>query len=252
MKKIFLLAAILVSAAALAQWPGDFYVASKGGLSLREKQDAGSRLLTTIPYGAKIKLSYPDESVPVTLEGMTGSWAKTTYGGKTGYVVNLYLLPWAVPVAATKTLKQYLARVSPAAGAAVNVKNGNPDLFEAGVTSMKKQIFRNGAEYHEEQFYESNNDSYFLPGFSMEQGFLLMRLIPEFSPVFDTKAPFPLESKKYQRNGKEYSLVVEKETLSETYTIITRIKVEYEDGVFYTFEMFLLGGQLVISFGGGV
>lgn len=252
MKKILFLAAILVSATTLAQWPGDFYVAAKSGLSLREKQGAGSRLITTIPYGTKIKVSYPDESVSITLEGMTGSWAKTTYGGNTGYVADLYLLPWAVPAAATKTLKQYLAQVSPAAGAAVNVKNENPDLFEDGVTSMKKQIFRNGAEYHEEQFYESNNDSYFLPGFSMEQGFLLMRLIPEFVPVFDSKAPFPLESKKYQRNGKEYSLFVEKEILSDTYTIINRIKVEFEDGVFYTFEMFRLGGQLVISFGGGV
>jgi len=252
MKKLILCLTLFVSIAACAQWPGDFYVAVKGGLALREKQDAGSKLLATIPFGTKIKVSYTDESTPITLEGMTGSWARTSYGGKTGYVVNIYLLPWAVPSVASKTLKQYLAQVSPAAGAAVNVKQGNPNLFEAGVSTMKKQIFRNGSEYHEEGFYESNNDSYFLPGFTMEQGFLLLRLIPEFRPVFDITEPFPAETRKYNRNGKEYALTVEKESLSDTYTIVTRIKVEYEEGAFYTFEMFQLGGQLVISFGGGV
>lgn len=252
MKKIALIIFLTITISARAQWPGDFYVAAKGGLSLREKQDAGSKLLATIPYGTKIKVSYTDETVNITLEGMEGGWAKTTYGGKTGYVVNIYLLPWPPPKATVKTLKQYLPQVSPVAGPAVNVKNGNPDLFEAGVSSMKKQIFKNGAEYHEEGFYESNNDNYFLPGFTMEQGFVLLRLIPEFSPVFGSNESYPGESRKVTKNQKEYTITVEKEKLSDTLDMITKIKVEYEDGAFYSFEMFQLGGQLVISFGGGV
>lgn len=252
MKKIFLLSLLIISLTATAQWPGDFYVAAKSGLSLREKQEAVSKLLATIPYGTKIKVSYADETVNITLEGMEGGWAKTSYGGKTGYVVNTYLLPWPPPKATVKTLKQYLPQVSPVAGPAVNVKSGNPDLFEAGVSSMKKQIYKNGAEYHEEGFYESNNDSYFLPGFTMEQGFVLIRLIPEFNMVFGANETYPAETKTITKNGKEYTITVEKEKLSDALSMVTKIKVEYEDGAFYTFEMFQLGGQLVISFGGGV
>ena len=33
---------------------------------------------------------------------------------------------------------------------------------------------------------------------------------------------------------------------------IKRIVIEFADGAIYTFEMFQLGNQLVISFGGGV
>lgn len=251
MKKFFLLALIFITADSMAQWAGTFYVAAKSGLSLREKQDINSKVLAKIPYGTKITVTYPDETINISSEGMDGAWAKTTFGGKSGYVVNSYLLPWPPPKATVKTLKQYLPQVSSAAGVPVVVKSNSIESLESGGSSMKKQLFKNGAEYHEEQFYESNNDSYFLPGFTLQQGFLLIRLISEFKDVFAETAVFPRSDITTKRGQSDHIIKVEKEKLGDS-DWINKIKVEYEDGAYYAFEMFLLGGQLVISFGGGV
>lgn len=250
MRKVFLMALIFITIGSSAQWPGNYYVAAKSGLSLREKQDINSKVLVKIPYGTKISISYTDEQVNVSAEGMEGSWAKTTYNGKTGYVVNVYLLPWAPPKATVKTMKQYLPQVSAVAGVPVVIK-GNTESLESGGSNMKKQLFKNGAEYHEETFYEANNDAYFLPGFTLQQGFVLVRLIPEFKDVFGPDEIFPTESKTFKKGEREYRLTVDKEKSGE-FDWIEKISVEYEDGAIYNFEMFILGGQLVISFGGGV
>src|SRR5690349_5381753 len=111
MRKFLFLALIVFTIDGMAQWPGTFYVAAKNGLSLREKQDLSSKVLVKIPYGTKITVSYTDETVNISSEGMEGQWANTSFGGKKGYVVNTYLLPWPPPKATVKTLKQYLPQV---------------------------------------------------------------------------------------------------------------------------------------------
>ena len=251
MRKFILLALMVSAIDSMAQWPGTFYVAAKSGLSLREKKDPNSNLLIKIPYGTKISVSYTDETVNNLSEGMEGQWAKTSFNGKSGYVVNSYLLPWPPPKANVKTLKQYLPQVSTVAGAPVLVKSSSIESLESGGSNTKKQLFKNGAEYHEESFYESNNDAYFLPGFTLQQGFILVRLIPEFKDVFTENAVFPNGDVTTKRGQSDYSIKVEKEKMGDGFWV-NKIKVEYEDGAYYTFEMFLIGGQLVISFGGGV
>ncbi|MBI5858278.1 MAG: SH3 domain-containing protein [Sphingobacteriales bacterium] len=252
MRRYLFLAMMFVSLHPVAQpgLTGPYYVAAKNGLSLREKKDAQSKLLATIPYATKLTVTYPDEIVNITLEGIESAWAKTTFNGKTGYIVNTYLLPWPPPKATIKTMKQYLPQVSAVAGAPVVIK-ANIESLESGGANLKKQLFKNGAEYHEETFYEANNDSYFLPGFTLQQGFVLARLIPEFKDVFSADEAFPSESKTFTKNGHEYRLIVDAEKIGD-YTWINKISIEYEDGAIYSFQMFLLGGQLVISFGGGV
>lgn len=249
MRKILLLAFIVVSINCTAQISGTLYVGAKTGLSMREKKDPNSKVLVKIPYGTKIMINYPDDIVNITTEGIEGAWAKTTYNGKTGYIVNSYLLPWPPPKATVKTMKQYLPQVTTAAGAPVVVKVGSIESLEAGGSTTKKQLYKNGAEYHEEIFYEANNDIYFLPGFTLEQGFILLRLIPEFKSVFGDTDELPTEDKTIKKGDNEYTIKVEK---VENTSWLQRIRIEYADGAYYTFEMFLLGGQLVISYGGGV
>lgn len=251
MRNFFLLALIVTTIDCMAQWPGSFYVAAKSGLSLREKQDINSKVLVKIPYGTKITVAYPDETINISSEGIDGAWAKTTFNGKSGYVVNSYLLPWPPPKATVKTLKQYLPQVSVIAGTPVVVKSASIESLESGGSNMKKQVFKNGSEYHEESFYESNNDIYFLPGFTLQQGFVLIRLIAEFKDVFAENAVFPNTDLTTKRGQSDYIIKVEKEKMGDS-DWINKITVEYEDGAYYTFEMFQLGGQLVISFGGGV
>ncbi len=249
MKKFLLLAFIVFSMDCLAQISGTLYVAAKGGLSLREKKDANSKVLVQIPYGTKVSINYPDEIVNITSDGIIGAWAKTSFNGKTGYIVNSFLLPWPPPKTTVKTMKQYLLQVSPAAGAPVIVKAGSIESLEAGGSNTKKQLYKNGAEYHEETFYEAGNDIYFLPGFTIEQGFILLRLLPEFKAVFGETDIFPMEDKTIKRGDDDYRIRVEKMEASDW---IENIKIDYVEGAFYTFEMFLLGGQLVINFGAGV
>ena len=61
MKKLILLPLLFVSCILFAQQYGTMYVAAKTGLSVREKQDAASKVLDKIPYGTKITLLETNE-----------------------------------------------------------------------------------------------------------------------------------------------------------------------------------------------
>jgi hypothetical protein len=228
-----------------------WYVAAKNGISIREKPDVKSAVVGNILYGTDIAISYPDSTISISTEGLRGRWVQTTYGGKTGYIINSYLLPEPAPKAATKTMKEYLAQLSATAGPVLLVKRGSMNNVEEGGTETKKQLYRNGAEYHSVAGYEWNNDTYFLPGFTVEQGFILLRLLPEFKTVFRYNDVFPVKNGIVKKGEIEYDIRIDSETISRE-RWVKKIAIEFADGAVYTFEMFTLGNQLVISFGGGV
>ena len=263
MRKLLLLTLIITVIAfdCYSQWPGTYYVAAKSGLSLREKQDVNSNLLVKIPYGTKVTVSYLDESVRYIAEGMEGHWANITYNGKKGYIVNTYLLPWPPPKITQSTpekpfgMKNYFAQVSTPFSQKLILKSGKPGGVDDSGWELNKQLYKNGAEWHHLTAWESGSDEYFLPGFTLEQGFLLARLIPEFSEVFDENDAFPTESRTFKKGDVEYIIKVDKQTYGEgenTYSWIERIHIEFSPGASYSFDLFRLGNQLVISFGGGV
>lgn len=243
-KKIFLVAFLFIRCSSFAQ---DWYVAAKSGLSMRDKPDAKATVLEKISYGTKLTVIYPDQFVEISTEGMVGYWAKTTYNGKTGYIVNSYLLPWIPPKATIKTMKEYFQQISIPAVAPFTFQNGDPDSLEGEFYIIKKHLYKNGAELHEEGFYESNNNNYFLPGFTMQQGFILARLIPEFKDVFSNADVFPKNDTTVKRGEKEIQIKVYKDG-----DWINRITADYEEGAVYNFSMSVIGGQLMISFGGGL
>lgn len=55
-------------------------VIAKSGLNMRQKARVTAKVITAIPYGAK-----------VTVKKTGATWAKISYAGKTGYVVKKYL-----------------------------------------------------------------------------------------------------------------------------------------------------------------
>ncbi|MBK7561398.1 MAG: SH3 domain-containing protein [Chitinophagaceae bacterium] len=254
MKSFFLLAFMIMSLGATAQlMGGTMYVAAKTGLSIREKPETGAKVLDKIPYGTKITLlEYGEEKKSIVTEGILGYWQKVKFNNKTGYIVDTYLFPWAPPKLATiKEMKNYLSQVTVPYGGKLIVKSGNMNNMEEGGWEIQKQLYKNGAEWHRHLGYEYGSDVYFLPGFSLQQGFLLLRLIPEFKEVFGEKDVFPTESKTFKKGEVEYELKVEKEMFGDA-AWYTKIKMEYADGAFYMFEMYLLDNQLVIFFGSGV
>ena len=259
MKKIYFLVplvfGIVVSLNVIAQeMGGTMYVAAKTGLSIREKPDATAKVLDKIPYGTKITLlELEEERKSSTSEGMLGFWQKVSYKDKTGFVLDAYLLPWAPPKLATiKDFKNYLAQVTTPHGATLMVKSGKMNNLDEAGWQINKQLYKNGAEWHEHIGYEFGSTTYFLPGFTLQQGFLLLRLIPEFKELIGEKDEFPKESKKFKKGEVEYEIKIEKRDFGEDYTWVEKIHIEYSDGPSYVLEMYMLDNQLVILMASGV
>lgn len=251
MKKILLLVVIatLFSVAVFAQevW----YVSIKTGLSIREKPDAKATVIGKIPYGTKITVAYPEAIVNINTEGIEGAWAKTTYAGKTGYVVNSYLFPSPPPKTTVTTMKQYLAQLALPFGTKLTVKSGSMNNIEEGGWEIRKQLYKNGAESHEFVGYEYNSNTYFLPGFTIQQGFLLLRMLPEFKDAWGEKDEFPTKSQTIKKGNIEYDIKVENEMIGDN-PWVKMIKMEFADGAVTFFEMYQIDNQLVIFYGSGV
>lgn len=257
--RIFLLAGfIALSLSGFAQHSfGTYYVAAKTGLSMRETPEAGAKVVDKIPYGTKVTtLDDGKEWKSISTEGLMGYWKKVKYNNKTGYIVDSYLFPWAPPKLATATgMKQYLAQVSLPFGQKLVTRNGTMNQITESGWELSKQLYKNGAEHHDFLAYEYGSDTYFLPDFSFQQGFLLLRLLPEFKDLFGEKDEFPTVSKKITKDGREYDIKLITYGDPEDYagpSEIQKISISWDDGASYSFEMYMLDNQLVIFFSGGV
>jgi len=233
---------------------GPFYVAAKTGLSIRENPDAGAKVLDKIPYGTKLNLlDQEEEKKSITTEGIDGYWQKVKFNNKTGYILDSYLFPWPPPkLASVKEFKNYLAQVTVPFGAKLLVKSGTMNNIEEMGWQVTKQLYKNGAEWHEHLGYEYGSDVYFLPGFSLQQGFLLLRLIPEFKDMIGEKDEFPTESKTFKKGEVEYEVKVYKQSFGHDYTWVEKIHIEYSDGPSWILELYMLDNQLVVFMASGV
>jgi Bacterial SH3 domain len=251
MKGFNLFVAICYSILAGAQ-ENFLYVAARAGLNIREKPETTAKVLDKIPYAAKVtREETGEQNKRIVTEGFIGYWQQVTYNNKTGYIIDAYLLPYPPPKADTRTLKEYLAQISAAFGDSLVINNGAMNNVEEGGSQLIKQLYKNGSECHEFQGYEYNSMTYFLPGFTMQQAFLLVRLIPEFADYVSEKDEFIINSKKVKKRGREYEYKIEKEVFGDT-PWINRIKIGFEDGAIYDFEMFQIDNQVVIFYSAGV
>jgi hypothetical protein len=252
MKKFFFLLLIAASLRLSAQNTA-LYVAAKTGLSIRTRPDAASKVLDKIPFGTKVNLMEDtEEKVSVKTEGMTGSWKRVTYNGKTGYIIDSYLFSYPVPKATVKDLKGYIQQISLPFGNRLVAKHGTMGNIEEGGYEIRKQLYKNGAEIHELLGYEYGADTYYIPDFNMQQGFLLLRMIPEFKNIFSAMDEFPTANKKYKKGEIEYELTIEKADFGSENIWITKITIEYSEGATYEFTMYEENNQLVVSLSSGV
>lgn len=251
MKSLFFLAALCYSILTIAQ-ENTLYVAAKTGLNIREKPETTAKVIDKIPYAAKISLEETSEqSKRINTEGFTGYWRKISYNNRTGYIIDAYLLPYPPPKTGTKTMKEYLSQISVAFGDSLIIPDGTMNNVEELGSRLIKQLYKNGGEWHEFVGYEYNSMTYFIPGFTMQQAFLLVRLIPEFADYIGEKDEYVLASKKVKKKDREYEYKIEKEVLGDT-PWINRIKITFEEGAIYDFEMFQIDNQVVIFYGAGV
>lgn len=252
MKKIHLLLLIVISLNVSAQTES-YFVAARGGLGLRERPDTTSKVLDKIPYSTKITMIQTEEEwMPVSLEGINGYWRKVKYNNKTGYVADCYLFTQPPPKATIKDMSGYFAQLSIPFGNKLIVKSGNISNMEDFGWQLQKQLYKNGAEWHKFIGYEYGSDTYFLPDFTLQQAFLLIRMIPQFKEVFGENDSFPLENKTFTRDQREYNIKVDKENYGGDIDWIKKISVEYEDGAIYNFELFQMDNQVIIFWGAGL
>lgn len=252
MKRSIFYLLLLVSLQLTAQQYGTMYVAAKTGLSMRETAEAGGRVLDKIPFGTKVTIIQSEEELKsIVTEGIEGYWQKVKYNNKTGYILDSYLFPWPPPKLATvKEMKNYFAQTSLPFGTKLVVKSGTMNNITEGGWELHKQLYKNGAEWHQFHGYEYGSDTYFLPGFSLQQGFLLLRLIPEFKELFGEKDEFPTKTTTIKKGEVEYLIRVDK--WQEDSPFIQRIHIEFSPDASYIFDMYMLDNQLVIFYGSGV
>jgi hypothetical protein len=251
MRIVLLLCCCFLALGGKAQQTG--YVAIKTGLNMRDAASTKGNVLVKIPYGEKLKLEpMADTVITIVTESMGGAWMKTSWKGKTGYVINTYLLPLPPPKVNVKTVKDYLAQLSPKFGKELIIKNGTMQNITEGGTELRKQLYTNGTEWHGLMAYEYNADSYFLPDFSVQQGYILLRLLGEFPEIIAPADPLPAASGKKKLKIDECTIKVEQEDWGTPVKYIKKLSYEWQEGAYNVIELFMLDGQLVIVTSSGV
>lgn len=251
MKKHTLLLLLLVMMVnhLFAQEP-DYFAAAKAGLSLRESPATSAKALTKIPYGAKLQILRDSvAAVLISTEGFSGAWWKVQYDKQVGYVVSSYLLPWAPPKTGIKDFKTYFAQISSLAGLPLVVKSGNEEM----PMQLTKQLYKNGAEWHEFQGYEYGSEAFFFPELNIEQVFLLLRLVGQYKDQVGENTAFPTKNSSSKTTIGQRAVKVQREDWGNGKTgPIERIKIEQDEAVITTLEIFMLDNQVVVYWSSGV
>lgn len=236
-----------------------YYAAAKAGLSMREQPNTSSKVLEKIAYGEKLlTVADNDPQVDIATEGFNGYWWKVKYNNKTGYVVSSYVLPLAPPKAGIKTLQDYFAQVSVKSGSPLVIKRSDAALNEMGEASLTKQLYKNGMEWHKAQGYEFGSELYMLPDFTIEQCFLLVRLIGLYPDLISEKDGFPSKNTTIKNDGGEKITEIEREKFDGPQGSankpgpVRKIKITSTQGALTEFEIFMLDTQAVIFWSSGV
>jgi hypothetical protein len=252
MKKIVLsLVVLFFYSSSFSQYT--YYAAAKAGLSMREQPNTNAKVLEKIAYGEKlVTVADTGPLVAIATEGFAGYWWKVKYNNKTGYIVNSYVLPMPPPKATTKTIADYFEQVSTKAGSPLILKKNDFALNEMGQANLTKQLYKNGMEWHKAQGYEYGSDLYMLPDFTIEQCFLVVRLIGQYADLISDKDAFPSKNATVKNDGGEKITEIEREKYDGKPGSVKKIKLTSTQGAITEFEIFMLDTQAVIFWSSGV
>lgn len=230
------------------------YNAFKPGLRVREQPEASAPLVETIAYGERVTRIFLNNEPyhPVENEGMQGFWERIEHNGKKGYVVGIYLLDFPPPKPGTATMLEYFRQLAKPAGRSLEIARGFPGGDSEKHYTMR--LFQNGNEHVSTGFYESSYETYRLPGVSIQQGYVIIRLIDEFRHAFGPSDAFPTRDRNIEVAEPKYTkqIVVNHGTFPLEGGISTNFLKPAPDPGSYDFRMSEDTGQLVITVGGGV
>jgi len=249
---IFLFSSLLIFQHSKAQLV--YYAAAKAGLSMREQPGVNAKVLEKIAYGQKLEvLKGEDNLQPIATEGFSGSWWKVKCNNKVGYIVSSYLLTSVPPKGGVNNLTNYFKQLSSPAGGPVVIGSLEDKSLEEGGGQLKKQLYKNGMEWHEAQGYEYNSALYILPGYTIEQAYLLLRLLNQFPELIGDNEPFPVKNLITTNQAAEKKIEVERENYDDgKLGPVKKIKITHSEGAVTEFEIFTIDTQVLVSYNSGV
>ncbi|HMO62343.1 MAG TPA: SH3 domain-containing protein [Ferruginibacter sp.] len=230
-----------------------YYAAAKSGLSVREQPGTGSKVLGKIAYGTQLQL-VKDTAALITIatEGFTGYWWKIKYNNRQGYIVSTYVLPAPPPKAGIKTVEQYCKQVAAPYGKPLVLGKNNFVNIEDESTQLTKQLFTNGMEYHQITGYEYMAWLYLLPGFTIEQAYLLLRLLGQYPEIIGANDVFPERSTTTKGEQFEKEIIVERENYNSRPGPVKKISIYHTEAIVTELEIYLLDQQVAIRVSAGV
>ncbi|MFT3682373.1 MAG: SH3 domain-containing protein [Ferruginibacter sp.] len=251
MRNSFLFFFLLTSYQVFAQQ--NYYAAARAGLSIREQASTESKVVDKIPYGTKLELVKDSAtSIMFSSEGFSGHWWKVKYNDKTGYVVNIYVLPAVPPKATAKTIEDYFKEISDPYGKPLELKENFVNTVDE-TTILTKQLYKNGMEHHHVDGYEYGADLYMLPGFTVEQAYLLVRLVKQFPAVISDNDPFPTKNNIIKKGETEKAIEVERENYGGGKPgPVKKIRLIHSDAIITEIEIFSIDQQVAIRVNAGV
>lgn len=194
MKHLCVVMLLLISFAVKSQIESK-YVCFSTGLNMRDKPNLQAKVLGKIPYATKLQINRQKiDTVPVTVENMVGYWTPVTFQGKTGYILNCYLVSIVPPKKGTENMQAYLKQITTPVGPLVKVGKGNMHSITENGYEMKKQLYKNAAAWHNMTAYEYSADAYYLPEINVQEAFLIVRQIKEFEEMFTEKDQMPIKN----------------------------------------------------------
>lgn len=218
------------------------YVASKSGLNLRQSPDAGSAVITKLPYGTKVTKAADPSSSGLETEGMNASWQRVLFDGRPGYVADVYLLPFMPPVNHNcNDLEAYLKSLSKETGRSVKK---SAEAYE-GEQTVTRIVFENGMAYRHQSGYEYSATTIWIPYIDMYRGFVLARLLSDMPKLLSTGDPYPTKSVKGYETVHDITVIYNDRWLQA-------IRFDWCEGGCYTVEVRDEEGEISITFSGGV
>ncbi len=152
-------------------------VLTLSGIKLRDKP--GGTVLQSIPYASKVVTLEPKNNIfPVTVEGIKGSWVKVNFNEKIGYVFDGFLSRLPAPSLTDANLRAYVKREFKVLSNDLPLSYwADSDLGASGNTVLFLEWNGEKCAYENHFYYEGGGENLSLPGVSLEEAYLLVRVI---------------------------------------------------------------------------
>ncbi len=194
------------------------YILASSGLNMRDQPSKTGKAVVLVPYGGFIKLTHTTQKSEV-IDNISGNWIEADFNGKKGFLFDGYLTTLKPPVK-DETLVVYADRLFEKSKFETVEKDKDGEITV--------QHYKNGAKLTKNYSSISSIIELVVPDISIEEGFLILRLV---SGIQFEKDPYPSESKQYKQTIEGFEWDVDVNVDKDSSGDITNIGVIKGPGV---------------------